>query len=70
MERADDMGLPPRVVNVRRDYFTEEEEEVIVFPDLDRSRAITDLLSFNRSTNPCSKTSNASSIPLPRRERC
>jgi hypothetical protein len=22
------MGLPPRVVNVRRDFFTEEEEEV------------------------------------------
>ena len=28
VERADDLGLPPRVVNVRRDYFTEEEEEV------------------------------------------
>jgi DNA repair protein RAD16 len=28
IERADDLGLPPRVVNVRRDYFTEEEEEV------------------------------------------
>ena len=28
VERADDMGLPPRVVNVRRDYFNEEEEEV------------------------------------------
>jgi SNF2 family DNA or RNA helicase len=28
VERADDLGLPPRVVRVRRDYFTEEEEEV------------------------------------------
>lgn len=28
VERADDMGLPPRVVNVRRDYFNEEEEEL------------------------------------------
>lgn len=28
VERADDMGLPPRVVKVRRDYFTEEEEEM------------------------------------------
>lgn len=27
VERADDMGLPPRAVMVRRDYFTEEEEE-------------------------------------------
>lgn len=28
VERADDLGLPPRVIRVRRDYFTEEEEEV------------------------------------------
>jgi hypothetical protein len=27
VERADDLGLPPRIVNVRRDFFTEEEEE-------------------------------------------
>lgn len=27
VERADDMGLPPRDVVVRRDFFTEEEEE-------------------------------------------
>lgn len=31
VERADDLGLPPRVVNVRRDYFTDEEEEVSYF---------------------------------------
>lgn len=29
--RADDMGIPPRVVNIRRDYFNEEEAEVSVF---------------------------------------
>ncbi|EGG06508.1 uncharacterized protein MELLADRAFT_36161 [Melampsora larici-populina 98AG31] len=28
LERADDLGLPPRAVHVRRDYFTEEEEEL------------------------------------------
>ncbi|POW22026.1 hypothetical protein PSHT_01711, partial [Puccinia striiformis] len=28
LERADDLGLPPRAVLVRRDYFTEEEEEL------------------------------------------
>lgn len=28
VEREDDMGIPPRVLNVRRDYFNEEEEEV------------------------------------------
>lgn len=35
VERADDLGLPPRVVDVRRDYFTEEEEEVSVTPILE-----------------------------------
>ncbi|MBW0486700.1 hypothetical protein O181_026415 [Austropuccinia psidii MF-1] len=28
LERADDLGLPPRAITVRRDYFTEEEEEL------------------------------------------
>ncbi len=28
VERADDLGLPPRVVIVRRDYFNEEEEDL------------------------------------------
>ncbi|GAA98283.1 hypothetical protein E5Q_04966 [Mixia osmundae IAM 14324] len=28
LERADDLGLPPREMTVRRDYFTEEEEEL------------------------------------------
>ncbi|KAG0145261.1 hypothetical protein CROQUDRAFT_658947 [Cronartium quercuum f. sp. fusiforme G11] len=28
LERADDLGLPPRAIQVRRDYFTEEEEEL------------------------------------------
>ncbi|KAK4705842.1 DNA repair protein RAD16, partial [Phenoliferia sp. Uapishka_3] len=38
VERADDLGLPPRVVNVRRDYFTEEEEEIYMslFKDVKR----------------------------------
>ncbi|KAM0746618.1 hypothetical protein T439DRAFT_293915 [Meredithblackwellia eburnea MCA 4105] len=38
VERADDLGLPPRVVNVRRDYFTEEEEELYqsLFKDVKR----------------------------------
>ena len=25
VERADDLGLPPRVIKIRRDYFNEEE---------------------------------------------
>lgn len=28
LERADDMGLPPRTVEVRRDYFNSEEEDL------------------------------------------
>ncbi|TNY22107.1 adenosinetriphosphatase [Rhodotorula diobovata] len=38
VERADDLGLPPRVVNIRRDYFTEEEEELYqsLFRDVKR----------------------------------
>ncbi|BGO98487.1 DNA repair protein rad16 [Rhodotorula toruloides] len=38
VERADDLGLPPRVVNVRRDFFTEEEEELYqsLFKDVKR----------------------------------
>ena len=28
LERADDMGLPPRTIEVRRDYFNAEEEEL------------------------------------------
>ncbi|ORY91463.1 SNF2 family N-terminal domain-domain-containing protein [Leucosporidium creatinivorum] len=38
VERADDLGLPPRVVDVRRDYFTEEEEELYMslFKDVKR----------------------------------
>ncbi|BGP47216.1 DNA repair protein rad16 [Rhodotorula kratochvilovae] len=38
VERADDLGLPPRIVNLRRDYFTEEEEELYqsLFRDVKR----------------------------------
>lgn len=38
VERADDLGLPPRIVNVRRDYFNEEEEELYtsLFKDVKR----------------------------------
>ncbi|GAA6012147.1 hypothetical protein JCM10207_005148 [Rhodosporidiobolus poonsookiae] len=38
VERADDLGLPPRVVKVRRDVFNEEEEELYLslFKDVQR----------------------------------
>lgn len=28
LERADDLGLPPRTITVRRDYFSPEEKEL------------------------------------------
>lgn len=28
VERADDLGLPPRIIEIRRDYFNEEEEDL------------------------------------------
>ena len=28
IERADDLGLPPRVVEIRRDFFNEEEKDL------------------------------------------
>lgn len=28
MERADDLGLPPRIVTIRRDYFNEQEKDL------------------------------------------
>lgn len=28
LERADDLGLPPRTIVVRRDYFSPEEKEL------------------------------------------
>ncbi|BGP54753.1 hypothetical protein JCM8202_003260 [Rhodotorula sphaerocarpa] len=38
VERADDLGLPPRIVQVRHDFFTEEEEELYqsLFKDVKR----------------------------------
>jgi len=39
VERADDLELPPRTVMVRRDYFTEEEEELYtsLYSDIKRN---------------------------------
>ncbi|SGY78862.1 BQ5605_C008g04976 [Microbotryum silenes-dioicae] len=56
VERADDLGLPPRVVNVRRDYFTEEEEELYqsLFKDVKRK--------FNTYANEGTVLNNYSNI--------
>lgn len=38
LERADDLGLPPRTLVVRRDYFSPEEKEIYssLFSDVKR----------------------------------
>lgn len=41
VECADDLGLPPRVVVVRRDIFTEEEEDVYTSLYSDVARTFT-----------------------------
>ncbi|EJD00844.1 uncharacterized protein FOMMEDRAFT_90593 [Fomitiporia mediterranea MF3/22] len=41
LERADDLGLPPRTVIVRRDYFSEEEKELYQSLFTDAKRAFS-----------------------------
>ncbi|ODQ64471.1 hypothetical protein NADFUDRAFT_26816 [Nadsonia fulvescens var. elongata DSM 6958] len=38
MERADDLGLPPRIVEIRRDFFNEEEKDLYasIYSDVKR----------------------------------
>lgn len=62
VERADDMGLPPRVVMVRKDYFTEEEEEVriLLLPEALHDLRFCSMCSF---INLFSKTFNENSTP-------
>ena len=67
VERADDMGLPPRVVNVRRDYFNESEEEVRPRLFLHCWSAAYD--KYRSSTSRYSRTSSASSTRTLARDR-
>ena len=39
LERADDMGLPPRTIEVRRDFFSPEEEDL--YKSLKSSTTVT-----------------------------
>lgn len=41
MERADDLGLPPRTVVIRRDYFSPEEKELYLSLFTDANRQFT-----------------------------
>ncbi|WBW74479.1 DNA translocase/ubiquitin protein ligase E3, ERCC4-like protein Rhp16/Rad16-like [Schizosaccharomyces osmophilus] len=45
LERADDLGLPPRVVEVRRDLFNEEEEDVYQSLYMDSKRKFNTYLA-------------------------
>jgi DNA repair protein RAD16 len=46
VQRADDLGLPPRIVTVRRDYFSPEENELYLslFTDAKRQFSYVRLL--------------------------
>ena len=48
VERADDLGLPPRTVIVRRDYFSEEEKELYLslFSDAKREFSYASFHSY------------------------
>ena len=41
LERADDLGLPPRTVIVRRDYFSPEEKELYLSLFSDAKRRLS-----------------------------
>lgn len=45
LERADDLGLPPRVVEIRNDYFNEEEKDLYVSLYSDSKRKFNDYVA-------------------------
>ncbi len=59
LERADDMGLPPRTIEVRRDLFNEEEEDLYTSLYTDTTRKFSTYLdqelcsTTTRTSSPC-----------------
>lgn len=51
MQRADDLGLPPRTVIVRRDYFSPEEKELYLSLFSDAKRQFTTYLDSGTVLN-------------------
>ncbi|KAJ1539117.1 DNA repair protein rad16, partial [Nowakowskiella sp. JEL0078] len=51
IERADDLGLPPRVVTVRRDVFNEAEEELYESLYTDSNRQFQTYIQSNTVLN-------------------
>lgn len=51
LERADDMGLPPRTIEVRRDLFNEEEEDLYTSLYTDTTRKFTTYLDSGTVLN-------------------
>ncbi|KAJ1547410.1 hypothetical protein HK405_005939, partial [Cladochytrium tenue] len=51
VERSDDLGLPPRVVTVRRDLFSEEEEELYESLYTDSRRQFSTYVAANTVLN-------------------
>lgn len=53
VERADDLGLPPRTIMVRRDFFTEEEEELYASLYTDVKRKFSTFVQSGTVLNKC-----------------
>jgi len=51
LQRADDLGLPPRTVIVRRDYFSPEEKELYLSLFSDAKRQFTTYLDSGTVLN-------------------
>jgi DNA repair protein RAD16 len=53
LERADDLGLPPRTVIVRRDYFSPEEKELYLSLFSDAKRQFSTYVDSGTLLNSC-----------------
>ena len=57
LERADELGLPPRIVTIRRDYFSPEEKELYLSLFSDAKRQFNTYLDQGTILNSASGAS-------------
>jgi len=62
LERADDLGLPPRTVVVRRDYFSAEEKELYASLYSDSKRNLLHLFRFGNNSQQLFSTSSSDAL--------
>lgn len=55
LERADDLGLPPRTITIRRDYFSPEEKELYLSLFSETKRTFSTYVSDGTVLNNYSK---------------